>query len=99
MVVYFYFNFLCILKKDKQLHNEDDMKTRSNVIINEFIQIDTSARSKLFKSQAMIFFGCELFNLEGSYLNKLITAWGVCSRRVLNIRRQTHCDLLTPLIQ
>ena len=50
-----------VLKNDKQLHNAEktinDMKTRSNVIINEFSQIDTSARSKLFKSQAMVLFG------------------------------------------
>ena len=56
-------------------------------------------RSKLFKSQSIVFFGCELFNLEESYINKLMTAWRVCSRRILNIHRQTHCDLLTPLIQ
>ena len=75
------------------------MKTKSDVIINEFSQIDTSARSKLFKSQTMVFFGCELLNLEESYINKLMTAWRVCSTRILNIHRQTHCDLLTPLIQ
>ena len=39
-------------------------KTRPNAIINEFRRIDTSGRSKLFKSQAILFFGCELFNLE-----------------------------------
>ena len=47
----------------------------------------------------MVFFTCELFNVEESYINKLMTAWRVCSRRALNIHRQTHCDLLTPLVQ
>ena len=92
-----------ILKNDLQLHNADkcisDMKTRSNVIINEFSQIDSSARSKLFKSQAMSFYGCELFNLDDPYINKLLTAWRVCSRRILNVHRQTHCNLIEPLIQ
>ena len=70
-----------------------------NVFLHSNLLQCMSARSKLLKSQVMVFFGYELFNLEESYINKLMTAWRVCSTRILNIHRQTHCDLLTPLIQ
>ena len=41
-----------------QLHNTiNDMKNRPDVIINEFSQVDTSARSKLSKSQVIVFLG------------------------------------------
>ena len=55
--------------------------------------------NSVFKSQAMSFYGCELFNLDDPYINKLLTAWRVCSRRILNVHRQTHCNLIEPLIQ
>ena len=67
--------------------------------MNEFRHIDSSARSKLLKSQAMVFYGCELFNLDGSYVNKLMTTWRVCARKVSNIHRQTRSNFISPLIK
>ena len=85
------------------LHNADkcinDLKIRTNVIMNEFRHIDTSARSKLFKSQAMVFYGCELFNLDSSYIDRLITDRRISARNVLKVNKRTHCNLISPLIK
>ena len=92
-----------ILKNDAELHNADkcinDMKIRSNVIINEFSHIDTEAKSKLFKSQCMVFYGCELLNLDAPYIDKLLVNWRICTRKILNLSRRTHSNLLAPLLK
>ena len=91
-----------ILKNHAELHNADkcinDMKIRSNVIINEFSHIDTEAKSKLFKTQAMVFYGCELLDLDAPYIDRLLVNWRICSRRILNLNRRTHSHLLAPQI-
>ena len=91
-----------VLKNDSELHNTDkcinDLKIRSNVIINEFSHLDTAARAKLFKTQAMNFFSLELLDLDAQYINKLLVAWRVCSRKILKIDKKSHCNLIAPLI-
>ena len=91
-----------VLKNDAELHNADkcinDLKIRSNVIINEFSHIDTAARSKLFKAQAMAFYGCELLDLDAPYINRLLVTWRVCSRKILKIDNKSHCKSIAPLI-
>ena len=67
--------------------------------MNEFRHINTSVGSKLFKSQTIVFYGCEFFNLDGSYMNKLMTTWRVCARKVLKVHRQTNCNIISPIIK
>ena len=92
-----------ILKNDSELHNADkcinDMKIRSNVIINEFSHLDTEAKSKLFKTQSMVFYSCELLDIDATYIDRLLVNWRICTRRILNLSPRTHCNLLAPLIK
>ena len=92
-----------VLRNDINLHNADkcinDMKIRTNVIMNEFRHIDTSARSKLFKSQATCFFSSELFNLDSNYIDRLMTDWRISARKVLKVDKRTHCNLIPPLVK
>lgn len=46
----------------------NDMKVRSNCIINNFCALDSMANCHIFRSQCYILYGCQLWNLESKQL-------------------------------
>ena len=74
------------------------MKIRSNVIKTEFNNIGSFSRVNLFKSQCMSMYGIELYNLDSNEINKFLTAWRVCARKIINVNPRTHCNLIAPLM-
>ena len=91
-----------ILQNNRLLHNSDkcilDMNIRCNIIFNMFKNMGFDCKAELFKSQCMSFYGCELFNLDERYMDKLYTNWRSCVRKLLCLDRRTHCDLIPALI-
>ena len=42
----------------------------------------------------MSFIGAELYNIDLCYIQKLLTAWRVCVRKVMNINLRTRSILI-----
>ena len=76
-----------------------DIHTRTNVIINNFRPISWQAKVALFKSQCSSLYGCQLWNLEDSKLNKLFTSWRVCCRKILGLHPWTRSYLLHGIME
>ena len=91
-----------ILKNNRLLHDSEkcihDMKIRCNTIFNIFYNTGFKCRAQLFKSQCMSLYGCELFNLDSNYIEKLYVNYRSCIRKILCIDKRTHCYLLPILI-
>ena len=75
-----------------------DVKVRTNVILNNFRQISWQAKTKLFLSQCSSLYGCQLWNLEDPNIEKLYTAWRVCSRRIIGLRQDARSYMLHHLM-
>ena len=74
-----------------------DLRCRVNVILKEFSHLNTWARVKLFNSQCLSLYGCELWDLRNKDLDKLSCEWRKCSRRILGVDPRTH-NLLIPAL-
>ena len=55
--------------------NVCDLYQRSNSIITEFHACDSETLDSLHSTFCMHMYGCELWNLTSSYIDKYIIAW------------------------
>ena len=76
----------------------DDIKIRSNVILNNFNNVDTKSKVKIYNSQCLSLYGCCLWDIKSNELNDLVVAWRKCCRRILNLPSRTHNKLISHLM-
>ena len=76
----------------------NDMKIRTNVIINNFHSTSKSSKVNLFNSQCMALYGCPLWNLQDRKLDELFKTWRVCCRRLLELHPRTKSCLLPDIM-
>ena len=70
--------------------NVCDLYQRSNSIITEFHACDSETLDSLHSTFCMHMYGCELWNLTSSYINKYIIAWRKIKRRIWKIPPTSH---------
>ena len=75
-----------------------DMQVKTNIIINEFHCLTYDARAKIFNTQCLTLYGCELWNLQDRNLDKLYTEWRKCCRKIVKLHPRTHNDLIPGLM-
>ena len=61
-----------------------------------FASYDT--KCKLFSSYCTSFYGSQSWDLSSRHIQKLLTSWNKCVRRLLNLQYTTHRALLPDLI-
>ena len=64
----------CVLPDLSQCHNS---------IITEFHACDSETLDSLHSTFCMHMYGCELWNLTSSYIDKYIIAWRKIKRRIM----------------
>ena len=69
-----------------------------NKIIAKVPYASYVTKCKLFSSYCTSFYGSQCWDLSDRHINKLVTTWNKCVRRLLNIPQRTHCALLPRLI-
>ena len=75
-----------------------DIKNRSNIVVNNFKPISWEAKVLLFKSQCSSLYGCPLWRLDSSKIDRLCTDWNICSRRILNLSPRTRSFLIHQML-
>ena len=75
-----------------------DFRVKTNVILKEFSQLNTWAKVKLFNSQCLSLYGCELWDLRDKNLQKLSCEWRKCSRLILGVDPLTHNSIIPALM-
>ena len=76
-----------------------ELDSKTNMIMSHFSHSDAGVRYKLFKTYCMPLYGCTLWNLTSSHMDRFYTAWRKCVRRVLGVPYTTHCKLLHHICQ
>ena len=77
-----------------------DMKVKCNTIINEFRNVDTCAKTKLFNSQCISLYGSVLIDIDNNNdIERLKIEWRKCCRYILNLNKRTRSILLPFLMQ
>ena len=69
-----------------------------NRLIAKFPGIDLQVRSKLFSTYCTSFYGCQTWCLNSKMLQPLVTGWNKCVRKLLHLPPNTHCNLLSPVL-
>ena len=64
-----------------------DLYQRSNSTISDFNACNSDTLDRLHSSFCMHMYGCELWNLSLSYIDKYIIAWRKIKRRIWKIPR------------
>ena len=75
-----------------------DVKIKTNVILKEFSHLNTWSKVKLFNSQCLSLYGCELWDLSDQNIKKICCEWRKCSRQILGISPRTHNFLIPQLM-
>ena len=76
-----------------------DMKVRTNAIINNFKPVSWKSKVTLFNSQCLSLYGCHIWRLDDSNVEKLCTTWKVCCRRLLGLSPRTRSHLIPQLME
>ena len=72
-----------------------DIKVRSNIILNKFRPVSWESKVLLFNSQCSSLYGCPLWRLDDNNdVDRLCTEWNVCCRRVLGLHPRTRTYLI-----
>lgn len=66
-----------------------------NNVLCYFRKLNSSTRYELFRFYCTSFYGCELWSLDTSTIEKLCIAWRRGLRKVWNIPPQAHCYLIS----
>ena len=74
-----------------------DLYQRSNNVISDFIACDSVTLDALHQTYDMHMYGCELWNLNCTYVTKFITAWRKIKRRIWNLPYTTHNNIVCNL--
>ena len=77
----------------------NDLKVRSNCIVNNFCALDSMAKCHIFRSQCHSLYGCQLWDLESKQLPSLEVNWRKCCRSILKIPPRSHKYLIPDLMQ
>jgi hypothetical protein len=72
----------------------NELYGKMNVLHNQFKFADEDVMYSLFKTHCLSLYGCQLWDLSSSVMEKFAIAWRKCVRRLYNIPLQSHCDLL-----
>ena len=75
------------------------MKIRTNAIINNFTCLDTESKVRVFNSQCLSLYGGCLWDLRSREVIELEVAWRKSCRRILNIDRRSHNELIPHLMR
>ena len=67
-----------------------DLYQRSNSTISDFNACNSDTLDRLHSSFSMHMYGCELWNLSSSYIDKYIIAWRKIKRRIWKIPINSH---------
>lgn len=65
-----------------------------NSILHNFSHCTYDVKLSLFNAYCTAFYGSSIWNLSGKYTSLFYTAWRKSIRRILNIPRKTHCNIL-----
>ena len=71
-----------------------DLYQRSNNVISDFNACDSVTLDALHQTYCMHMYGCELWNLNCTYVTKFITAWRKIKRRIWNLPYTTHNNIV-----
>ena len=71
-----------------------DLYQRSNNVISDFNVCDSVTLDALPQTYCMHMYGCELWNLNCTYVSKFITAWRKIKRRIWNLPYTTHNNIV-----
>ena len=71
----------------------NDIYVRSNVIKNNFKQLDSQVKKELFNSHCLSLYGCELWDLQSKHIIELEIAWRKYIRCILKLPHRTRCAL------
>ena len=74
--------------------NVCDLYQRSNSVISDFNVCDSVSLDSLHQTYCMHMYGCELWNLSCSYVNKYIVAWRKIKRRLWRLPYTTHNNIV-----
>lgn len=75
----------------------NDMYARTNLLMALFGNCTSAVKYSLFKSFCVVAYGSQLWDLSSRVTELFYVAWRKCVRRILDLPRTTHCQLL-PLI-
>ena len=76
------------------IDNVCDLYRRSNSIITEFHECDSETLDSLHSTFCMHMYGCELWNLTSSHIDKYIIDWKKIKRRIWKIPPTRHKDIV-----
>ena len=76
-----------------------EMSVRTNVLRSNFYALDVESKIKLFNSQCMSLYGCELWNLEDVGICRLEITWRKCIKSLLGLPMRTRSKLLPDIIK
>jgi hypothetical protein len=68
-----------------------------NNVLGYFNMLDAVVKQELFSAYCSIFYGCELWPIDHGKLDTLFRAWRKAVRRIWNLPRIAHNDIL-PLV-
>ena len=71
-----------------------DLYQGSNNVISDFSACDSVTLDALHQTCCMHMYGCELWNLNCSYVTKFLTAWRKIKRRIWNLPYTTHNNIV-----
>jgi hypothetical protein len=84
-----------------QFTDKEDILFRRNCFVGQvnnvscyFRNLDLAVKLKLFKSFCSSIYGCELWALEGCFINDFCTAWRKALRRMMDLPYNSHSFLL-----
>ena len=75
------------------------MSVRTNVLRSNFYALDVESKIKLFNSQCMSLYGCELWNLEDVGICRIEITWRKCIKSLLGLPMRTRSKLLPDIIK
>ena len=71
-----------------------DLIMRTNYVMSKFGCCSADLRNFLFRTYCTSYYGSPLWNLSGSYINRLHCTWRKCMRRIWSIPYNSHCFIL-----
>ena len=83
------------------LTDDDDIKVqiskfnqKCNALLSDFKGVNGITRFKMLQTYCYSFYGCQLWNLNCSYIQQLEVQWRKACRKALNVPNRTHCYML-----
>ena len=67
---------------------------RTNYVMSKFGCCSADLRNFLFRTYCTSYYGSPLWNLSGSYINRLQCTWRKCMRHIWSIPYNSHCFIL-----